>query len=67
MFPFALPKLRSIAADDPLPNGRHLRARVRELWCALRGNDLIVHIEPGCRICLRCVERGHETPGGGAG
>ena len=37
--------------------------RLSQMFCALRGHDLMLHIEGGRRICLRCVTCGHETPG----
>lgn len=37
--------------------------RVREMLCALRGHDLMLHFENGRRVCLRCATCGHETPG----
>jgi hypothetical protein len=37
--------------------------RVRIALCALHGHDLLLHFERGRRVCLRCVNCGHETPG----
>jgi hypothetical protein len=36
---------------------------VRELLCALHGHELMLHVERGHRIYLRCAMCGHETPG----
>jgi hypothetical protein len=39
-----------------------IRRRVREAACAIHGHDLMLHYERG-RVCLRCVDCGHETNG----
>lgn len=31
-------------------------------WCGLFGHDRLTHVD-GTRICLRCTECGHQTPG----
>jgi hypothetical protein len=36
---------------------------VRRTICALHGHDLMLHFERGRRVCLRCADCGHETPG----
>lgn len=62
----ALPKLRSYAGDidiHSLPCSSRMHSWVQEALCALRGHDLMLHVERGRRICLRCVTCGHETPG----
>jgi hypothetical protein len=39
-----------------------VRAYVRETTCAVGGHGYLLHAE-GNRICLRCADCGHETPG----
>jgi hypothetical protein len=39
-----------------------MRALVRQTTCAAHGHDYLVHAS-GNRICLRCADCGHETPG----
>ena len=59
-----LPKLH---LPDALPaTSQTVRAaarRVRIALCGLHGHDLLLHFERGRRVCLRCVNCGHETPG----
>ena len=62
----ASPKLCSQAAEvkrSPGPSPGRMHAWVRETLCALHGHDLLLHFEPGRRVCLRCADCGHETPG----
>ena len=66
MFTEALPKLGPSAADiDHRSADWSGRAHswVEETLCALHGHDLMLHVERGHRICLRCATCGHETPG----
>jgi hypothetical protein len=64
MFTDALQHDRSL-----VPNAEHvmwprrLHARVKEMFCSLRGHDMALHVERGRRICLRCAYCGHETRG----
>jgi hypothetical protein len=41
---------------------RAVRVFVRETACAIGGHNYLLHAAGG-RICLRCAECGHETPG----
>lgn len=62
----ALPKLRQFvpAIDlDSLYSPGRMHSWVRETLCALHGHDMMLHFNPGQRICLRCVACGRETPG----
>ena len=36
--------------------------RVLQTICAVHGHELMLHYERG-RICLRCIDCGHETTG----
>ena len=59
-----LPKLQlSGAAPAIQETVREARRRVRIVVCALHGHNLLLHFERGQRVCLRCVNCGHETPG----
>ena len=51
------------AAPMTLQTVREAARRVRIAFCALHGHDLLLHFERGRRVCLRCVNCGHETPG----
>jgi len=59
VFSLVLPK--AVNADHPLP-AADIYKWVRQTLCALHGHDLMLHFEPG-RVCLRCVDCDHETPG----
>ena len=39
-----------------------VRAFVRKTACAVGGHDYLLH-GAGNRICLRCADCGHQTPG----
>ena len=41
---------------------RAVRVFVRESACAIGGHNYLLHAAGG-RLCLRCAECGHETPG----
>lgn len=57
-----LPEPWSHPASNP-PHPPPRPHRVREMLCALRGHDLMLHFENGRRVYLRCATCGHETPG----
>lgn len=42
---------------------RRARSWVHQSLCALHGHDLMFHFERGRRLCLRCANCGHTTPG----
>jgi hypothetical protein len=64
MFIDTLPKLHLPAASPvTLQTVREAARRVRVALCALHGHDLLLHFERGRRVCLRCANCGHETPG----
>jgi len=64
MFTDTLPKVQlSAAAPAMQQTVREARRRVRIALCALHGHDLLLHFERGRRVCLRCINCGHETPG----
>ena len=63
MFINTLPKLHlPAAAPVTMQTVKEAARRVRVAVCALHGNDLLLHFERG-RLCLRCADCGHETPG----
>jgi hypothetical protein len=65
MFTDTLPRLSVMFAAEPKA-GALVRAGqlVREAACAaLHSHELMLQIEPGRRIRLRCVNCGHQTPG----
>jgi len=62
----ALPKLRQFVPDigrDSFYSPGRMQSWVRETMCALQGHEMMLHFNPGQRVCLRCVTCGHETPG----
>ena len=64
MFSDTLPKLHLAAAGPAtLQTVREAARRARIALCALHGHDLLLHFDRGRRVCLRCVNCGHETPG----
>ena len=64
MFTDTLPKVHLSGAAPAIEQTvREVRRRVRIGLCALHGHDLLLHFERGHRVCLRCVNCGHETPG----
>jgi len=64
MFTDTLPKLHlSTAAPATRHTLSEIRRRIGSALCALHGHDLLLHFERGRRVCLRCVNCGHETPG----
>jgi hypothetical protein len=65
MFAQVLPKLLPDVHDVDVRVWRAVgavRALVRETACAIGGHDYLLHAA-GNRICLRCADCGHETPG----
>lgn len=52
----------SFSAAQAEESARWVFARVRQGWCAMRGHDLMLHLEP-CRLSLRCADCGWESPG----
>lgn len=64
MFTDTLPKLHLPAAAPVTVQALKAAARrVRVALCAVHGHDRQLHFERGRRICLRCANCGHETPG----
>ena len=64
MFPDTLAKLHlSAAAPVTVQTVRAAAGRVRIVLCALHGHDRLLHFDRDHRVCLRCVNCGHETPG----
>ena len=59
----ALPRIGWQGGVSHLEYFRRARSWVRQSLCALHGHDLMLHFEPGRRLCLRCANCGHETPG----
>jgi hypothetical protein len=58
-----LPRLGSQAGVSYSGYVTRARSWVHQTFCALHGHDLMIHFERGRRVCLRCAECGHETPG----
>jgi hypothetical protein len=61
----ALPKLLTHGQDLDVRLTRALgavRAFALKTACAVGGHDYLFHVA-GARICLRCADCGHETPG----
>lgn len=58
-----LPRIRSRDGVSYVDYVTRARARVHRAFCVLRGHDLMFHFERGRRVCLRCADCGHETPG----
>jgi hypothetical protein len=65
MFTDTLPPLSVLVTDRPQPGAVARAARLAgEALCAvLHGHELILQVETGRRIRLRCVNCGHQTPG----
>jgi hypothetical protein len=65
MFAQVLPKLLPDVHDFDVRVSRAIgsvRAMVRETACTIGGHDYLLHAADN-RICLRCADCGHETPG----
>ena len=63
MFVNALPFVHGIDRPAHIRPTLTLRRRVWEIACGIRGHDLMLHVERGRRMFLRCETCGHETPG----
>jgi hypothetical protein len=42
---------------------RRLQTWLRETVCGAHGHDLLLQVDRGRRVYLRCANCGHETPG----